>query len=45
MQSLLRLQPIAPVEWLVMAVLASIVLWVMEIYKAVQRRREVAAQT
>lgn len=42
MQSLLRLQPIAPVEWLVMAVLASIVLWVMEIYKAVQRRRAIA---
>ncbi len=43
LQSLLRLPSIPLTQWLVMGVLASIVLWVVEVYKAIQRRRTARA--
>lgn len=43
LQSLLRLSSIPLTQWLVMGVLASIVLWVVEVYKAIQRRRTAQA--
>ncbi|MBX3133348.1 MAG: HAD-IC family P-type ATPase [Gemmatimonadaceae bacterium] len=42
-QRLLRLEPLQPVQWMYPLALAFSVLAVMELYKAVKRRRELAA--